>query len=346
MNTVQPGMLPSGQREKARRRTKNLHQFLARTGSLFVLVGASLAAQGKDVWLETDPVNASQKIEERPLHLRTGTGFKPEEELPLQKERVERFDLLADRVRRKDLLAPGKEGQTPVAKLPVEPSASLVVMTRREKPETLDSASFNRFLTETGQDTVLAARARTNQTGTEGRETIIRCLKTLVPGVDPTSALPNTLYRRSVGQRLEILLENNPGRLAAGRRLTVKILFDGKPLAGAKVFARRREVAGGVGPAQLPTGGTSQNSGAGGSAGGSPVAEEFTAVTSAQGLAEFKLDQNGFWLVQVVHVRVGAGSDKKPGTEPTWENFWGAYTFNVRNAPVPGPTPTPGTPRE
>lgn len=314
---------------------------------LLILVIAAPAARARDTWLEADLVGTVQRTEEKLLHLRAGTGFKPEEELPLQKERVERFDLLADRTRRQDLLATAKEGQIPVAKLPVEPGASLVVMTRREKSETLDAASFNRFLTEEGQEAVLAARARANQTGAEGRETITRCLKTLLPGADPASALPNTLYKRSVGQKLEILLENNPGRLPANHWLAVKVLFDGKPLAGAKVFAYRRDAAGGAGAASPPAGAPAPGNGTVGPVGGGPGTETLTAVTSAQGLVEFKLDQSGFWLVQVVHVRAGAGADKKPGTEPVWESFWGAYTFHVRNASPAAPVPpAPGAPRE
>ena len=57
-----------------------------------------------------------------------------------------------------------------------------------------------------------------------------------------------------------------------------------------------------------------------------------TETTSALGLAEFKLDQAGLWLVRLVHVRVPAERKSEP-TVP-WESFWASYCFTMREAPA------------
>lgn len=299
-------------------------------GTLWLQLGG--AARAHDFWLEPDPAPTGvppAKVEERALHLRMGDGFQAEEEKPLQKEATARFDLYADRAGRRDLLAAGKEGQVPVAKLPPESSACLVVLDRKERENTMDAEKFNRYLAEEGQDAVVAQRAKLGQTQAEGRETYTRYLKALVPGTNPLSTLPNTFYKRRVGQRLEILLQNNPGRLATNRKLAVKVLFEGKPLPGVRVFAYRHETANPPAtpqPAPAPA-----NSGA-------PAKQ--TATTSAQGLADFKLDQNGEWLVRLVYIRP---AEHKANATPivNWESFWTSYSFVAKDAPAPAVSPGP-----
>ena len=71
-----------------------------------------------DLWLEPN-VPLAARGDELVLHLRLGDAFKGDEERPLQKDHVERFDLFSDRARRRDLLAAGKDEQTPAAQLRV-----------------------------------------------------------------------------------------------------------------------------------------------------------------------------------------------------------------------------------
>ncbi len=282
-------------------------------GILVCLWLAGMATAGAhDYWLE--PEAAPQgKGEEIALHLRMGEQFKTEEERPLQKDRITRFDLFSDRAKKRDLLA-GQEGQMPVAKLRLETGASLAVMDRTPRPITMESEKFNRYLNDEGQEAIVTLRARLGQTEQGGKETYVRYLKALIQERDPAGSIPSTLYKRRVGQRLEILLENDPGRMKPDKSLTVKVLFEGKPLAGAKVFACRRD-AGATGGLAL------------------------TAETSAQGLAEFKLDQTGVWLVRLVHFRVPA--ERRPESTAPWESFWASYSFAARELPVTAPVLAP-----
>ena len=296
-------------------------EWIAWAGVMVCAWGLIGEANGRDLWLEADLNGTAKPPAERALHLRAGEAGKAEEELSLQKDRTTRFDLYADQARKKDLLATEQTEQIPVAKLPPEPSASLAVMDRKEPPSSVDAERFNRMLTDTGQEAVIAQRTRAGQSGADGKATNYRCLKVLVAGQDPASTLPNTLYKRRIEQRLEILLQNDPGSLQANHRLTVKVLFEGKPLAGAKVFAYRRE-------------GGSTNPGSPTPSPAAPI----TATTSAEGLASFKVDQNGLWLVRVVHVR--AGNERRTNPNGGWESFQGTYTFVTRDAPVVAPTPS------
>lgn len=271
-------------------------------------------ARAHDLWLEPAAPLAARG-DESILHLMFGDAFAGTEERPLQKDHVARFDIFPDRARRRDLLAIGQDEQTPAARVRLESGSALVVMDRTARPITMPPDKFNRYLADEGLDTITAQRARLGQSDQPGREVYSRYLKTLIQEKDLNAAMPSTLYKRRVGQRLEMLLETDPGRVRPDGMVSVKVLFEGEPLAGARVFAYRR-----------------------GADGTPPVAQ--TAVTSARGLAEFKADQPGWWLVRLVHMR--ASADRRPeGAAAQWESFWAAYTFAVRYALPAAVSPTP-----
>ena len=275
-------------------------------------VGFVFPASAHDLWLEPS-VPLAARGDELLLHLHLGDGFVSEEERPLHKEHVTRFDFFSDHTQKRNLLAAGQDGQLPAAKVRLESGADLAVMDRPTRPITMPADKFNHYLSDEGLDAVAAQRTRLGQTDQPGRETYSRYLKMLIQERDLTAATPSTLYKRRVGQRLEILLETDPGRVKPDGVLAVKVLFEDKPLAGARVFAYCRP-ANGPAPAAL------------------------TATTSARGLAEFKVDQPGLWLVRLVHMRSSA--DKRPDAPAQWESFWAAYTFAVRTASPLLPTPT------
>ena len=272
-------------------------------------------ASAHDLWLEPSGLRPTKSSEELVLRLQMGDRLKAEEERPLQKDRIARFDLYGDQTARHDLLAAGQENQSPAARFRLEQGSALVVMDRKPRPITMEPERFNQYLADEGLDAILAQRTRAGQTDAPGREIYTRCLKTLVQEGNPAAA--NTLYKRRVGQQLEILLENDPGQLAsaAGGEWTVKVLFEGSPLAGVKVAACRRAADG-----QPP--------------------RVLTAATSAKGLAKLKLDQPGLWLVRTVTMRAASGGTKTDAA--TWESFWATYTFTARFVPaVAAANPSP-----
>jgi hypothetical protein len=76
----------------------------------------------------------------------------------------------------------------------------------------------------------------------------------------------------------------------------VRVLFEGKPLAGAKLTGHCR------------------------SAGKVSTQSHRTAN---DGRAVIKLDRSGDWLLRLVHMRPYRGEDAD------WESWWGSLTFRV-----------------
>ena len=287
---------------------------LGRWWWLGVWLAGAMRLSAHDLWLEPN-VPLAARGDELMLHLQFGDGFKSEEERPLQKDHVLRFDLFSDRAQRRNLLMSGQDEQLPAAKVRLESGASLAVMDRGARPITMPPDKFTRYLTDEGQDAVIAQRAKLGQTDQPGRETYSRYLKTLIQERDLTTATPSTLYKRRTGQRLEILLETDPGRMKPGAPLVIKVLFEDKPLSGARVFAYHRT-------------------------GNESPSDALTATTSVRGLAEFKVDRPGLWLVRLVHVQPAAARSQP--TQPlVWESFWAAYVFAVRELSPPVALPTP-----
>jgi uncharacterized GH25 family protein len=157
----------------------------------------------------------------------------------------------------------------------------------------LDAAKFNAYLTEEGLDTIRAQRRQLGEDKLPGRERYSRYLKSLVRA----GGHSDDTWKRALGQRLEIVPLVDPFAVKKGGNLPLRVLFDGKPLAGAKVLAHRR-------------------------AAGKTATQ--SATTSAKGEVTFKVNGTGTWLVRLVHMR-RAIKDK----DADWESFWGALTFGV-----------------
>ncbi len=154
----------------------------------------------------------------------------------------------------------------------------------------LAAADFNRYIQGEGLDHIVKARQSAGQSDAPGLELYSRYSKLLVdrPGDDRHFLAPR-------GHRLEIIPEGNPARLPAGATLVVRVLFEGKPLAGALVSA---------GPAgtkghKFPTSGR----------------------TGADGRVRLAVTSRGWWYVRLIHMI--------PSTEPgaDWRSFFGTLTL-------------------
>ena len=98
----------------------------------------------------------------------------------------------------------------------------------------LPAIRFNDYLKVEGLTPAIVARARTGKTDAPGRERYSRRAKTLIQ-VGPPSARSSQLATRAIGLSLEIVPERDPYALPSDRRLPVRVIFEGKPLAGAYV---------------------------------------------------------------------------------------------------------------
>ncbi len=136
--------------------------------------------------------------------------------------------------------------------------------------------------------------------GPTERERYRRALKTLVSVGDGSKG---DLHKRAVGQRLEILLLQNPYLLDPGDDIEVQIVFDGGALPNKLVNAYQRTV-------------------------GQPVMKS-KAPTNEWGIARFTLDRAGVWLIRLVHMLPCAERDDVDCEEVDWESHWASYSFAV-----------------
>lgn len=141
---------------------------------------------------------------------------------------------------------------------------------------------FEDYLSEKGLERYLVPRAsgRGNV-----REAYSRYAKSLVGAGGATPA------DRVLGFRLELVAEDAQA---------FRLLYEGRPLAGALVVATRR-------PANAPS---------------------LRARTDAAGRVRLPLDEGGAWLVTAVHM-----IPPPAGLDAEWESFWASLTFDRSSLP-------------
>lgn len=270
-----------------------LHALLAAA----VLLPAA-PAQAHDFWIEPDTFRPATGAQVR-LTLRVGQHFSGESR-PYVPQFFERFVYAGPQGERP---VAGELGDDPAGRL-TAPAPGMYVVAYRGRQDylELEPKKFDSYLEDEGLETIIRERARRGESDKKSRELYSRCAKSLVAAGGAHGAG----YDRSLKLTLELTPEKNPYALAAGDTLPVRLLYQGKPLAGALVVAFRRE-------------------------------EPMTKLklrTGRDGRVALKLSQPGAWLVKSVHmVRVPAG-----GTAD-WESFWASLTFELpaRSAAPPAP---------
>ena len=135
-------------------------------------------------------------------------------------------------------------------------------------------------------------RAKRGQSAAGAKEVFSRCAKSLLAVGGGSGAG----WDRVFGERLELVAEKDPYTLTGGGELPVRLLYEGKPLAGVLVVALQRDRAG----------------------------AKVSARTDAKGHVRLKLDRAGLWLVKAVHM-----SPAPAETGADWESFWASLTFEA-----------------
>jgi uncharacterized GH25 family protein len=267
---------------------------LGRVGLLWAVCALwAPALQAHNFWIELSTFTpaAGQRVV---LRLRVGQELKGDP-VPRDPSLIKRFVMV------------GPAGEAPIpgvpntepAGFPVFPSPGLytVVYDSSRYAVALDAAKFEAYLKEEGLEKIAALRARQGKSAAAAREVFSRCAKALVAVGGPPPSSPG--YDRVLGQRLELVAEKDPYSLAGGGELPVRLLYEGKPLAGALVMALQRDR-----PDNLPS--------------------KVTARTDARGRVTLKLDRPGFWLVKAVNM-----IPAPPDAGADWESFWAALTFTL-----------------
>jgi uncharacterized GH25 family protein len=258
-------------------------------------IGASAAAH--EFWIQPSMFRPAPGERVR-LELRVGDGL-PGEPQPRDPERLLSF-VAHDPSGKRDVA--GLDGQSPAGVLrPAQPGACVVAYHSRWSAIELPSAAFESYLEEDGLERIVALRAERGEQDAPGRERYCRCAKALL-AVGGSSA-PG--FDRKVGLPIEIIPIGDPSALRE-RRLTVEVLFDGKPLPDVLVRAMH------------------------GAAAGEEADHVATGRTDEAGRVTLALPEPGFWLVAAVHM-VEAPEDS--GAD--WQSYWASLTFDAAYESAP-----------
>jgi uncharacterized GH25 family protein len=260
----------------------------------FLLTGASALAH--DLWIEPSAflADAGKVIS---VKLRVGVDLLGDP-VPRDPALIDRF-IAADRSGIKPIV--GRDGEDPAGLLRVT-TPGLVVLGYASTPShiVLTADKFNEYLGEEGLESIVALRAKRNETHAEARESFARCAKSLISSGPVTDADAD----RALGFTLELIAERNPYSLQAGASLPVRLLYENKPLAGALVVAVNRR---------------------------NPAAK-VSARSGKDGRVTLQLAEPGMWLIKAVHMIPAA-----PGAPSQWASYWASLTFELPGKPAGAP---------
>ncbi|GAA4016870.1 DUF4198 domain-containing protein [Actimicrobium antarcticum] len=190
-------------------------------------------------------------------------------------------------------LVPSKE---PIGQVPVDITRAgthLVAFDSHTAQITLPADKFQAYLHDEGLDRLVKQREEAGTASQPGRERFRRHTKTLMRAAGKS----DQTYAIRTGQRLEILPLNDPLSQTAGATLNFKLLFDGKPLAGALLRAWHHHKQQTV---------------------------SIRAKTDEDGNVSFALPYAGAWMISTVHMIAATDS-----SEVDWDSFWGSLMFEV-----------------
>lgn len=163
-----------------------------------------------------------------------------------------------------------------------EAGAHVLVLQTTHAESTLPGLRFSDYAKLEGLTPALAIREKTGRSATPGREIYSRRAKVLMQ-VGPVKPGADARVTRPVGLSLELVPERNPYTLPANAPLPVRVLYEGKPLAGALVKL------------------TNLNSDA------KPVAEQ---LSDQSGRVSFRIPRSGQWLVNVIWTKPIVGNPR------------------------------------
>jgi len=227
------------------------------------------------------------------VHLMVGEPFHFEFERELQHQMTPHFMLYTatDSV---NLLQVMPDSSNPILKVVVGfEGFGLIEMQRRASAIEEKPGAFQKYLDEEKITGI-------SFDSTEWKRSIVkekysRCIKSLVLSGEPGN---ENLCSKVIGQRLELVLLNNPYALSHGERLTVKLLWEGQPLAGRWVTASFQEADGSL--------------------------MEIAQLTDKKGMTSFNVTAHTVYYLHVVNM-----IKLKEGSDADFESVWASYSFQT-----------------
>jgi uncharacterized GH25 family protein len=175
---------------------------------------------------------------------------------------------------------------------PTAPGLMVVGYLSKPSQVVLPAQTFNEYLSEEGLETIAAMRAKRGETNAEAHEAFARCAKSLILAGPATQTQRDSV----LGFPLELVAESNPYLLKAGQSLSVRLIYEKQPLAGALVVALNQI---------------------------NPKAK-VAARSDKAGRVQLRLSEPGPWLIKSVHMipaRAGSGQQ--------WSSLWASLTFEL-----------------
>jgi hypothetical protein len=235
------------------------------------------------------------------LRLRVGENLRGDP-VPRDPAQVDRFALKGPTAESAETAIPGVTGADPAGFTHVEGAGLYTVVYRSHRTRIdLPPEKFDEALRREGLEKIMEVRKSRGESLKPSTEVFSRCAKALLLVGQPATpggsgASFSTSFDRPVGMTLELIPEKNPYTLKAGDELPVRLLYEGKPLAGALVIAL----------------GLHQTDG------------RIAARSGKDGRVRLRLPEGGFWLIKSVHM-VPAPHD----TGVDWESLWASLTFDL-----------------
>lgn len=258
------------------------------------LAGFSSRAAGHEFWIEPSSFQPKSGSDVR-VSLKVGQRLVGES-VPRKADRIARFFAVGPAG---EVEIGGADGGEPAGTFRAEQPGLMILGFRSNRASIeLPAEQFELYLEEEGLGHIRELRRQKQQSGAPGREVYSRCAKSLI-AVDGNA---DGDAGRTLGFTLEIIPEENPCRLRPGAKLGVRVVFNGKPLAGATIVAM---CAGHTGEPQR-------------------------VRTGEEGRASFTLATPGLWMIHNVHM-----VEAPPDAGADWESFWGTLTFELAGASKP-----------
>ena len=276
-------------------RSKTLHRI---NFMLAVVLIASSLAGAHDLWLVPAQFTVAPRARVA-VRLNTGDTF-PNSEGAVKPERIERAALISAE-RTMPLVTFRAEGNSTVADAmaPSKDGGAIVEVILKPVATKQRRDSFDEFVKHEGLDAIASQLARAPERRAEERRTYAKYAKTLLRIGKGRGAAK--LYQKPLGHRLEIVAEADPFSLKPGGTLPVRLLFDGKPLVGARIV---------IGSMATATATQSNMPG---------------VRTDSQGHADLQLDKTGGpHYIHALHMIPATGR-----SDVEWESFWATLTFRV-----------------
>ncbi len=248
---------------------------------------AATPAAAHDLWIEPSTYHPAAGAAVA-LRLRVGQNFVGEP-LPRYDALVERFVMAsADG----DRAIEGQNGDEPAGRIAI-PSAGVHLVGYRSNNSYVsqDPQKFEDYLKEEGLERIVAFRASRGESQKPSRELFARCAKALLS----SGAAARAGFDRVLGFTLEIVPEKDPEGWQPGRHLPFRLLYEGKPLAGALVVAL---------PQRAPE-------------------KKLSGNTDQAGRVALTLPYAGVWLVKAVHMIAA------DGRKADWQSLWASLTFEI-----------------